>query len=435
MRTFKKYCKIWGLESAVGQKHTEESITPLIQTLLLRFPRNGAGSLRTMLLQDYQVRVSKYVVLNVLRRIDPEGVKSRKGKRYKRKVFYAAGVNHLWVFDQHDKWAKYGLYFHMGIEPFSGKILWLVCWWTNSNPRYIAHQYLETARRLGNETHAILPLITQSDPGSENNGIANAHTSIRHHLDPSLAGSLQHRWKRKHNNIKSEIAWSVFRSIWAPGFEDLLELGVDQGWYDVTNSLHYFVFRWIAIPFIQHELDKYVHRNNTTAKRADKHKVLPHGIPDIIFERPHRFDAVDFHINVPHNILDQAQDQWAPRDHPVFQLVHPHFDEFIRPIYESLNLPATDVTNFWTIYLALIAAALAAEENQRVVQLLDAQMKVAEGGEDQGIPLLQGLSPVVMGENGIPMGFTLQNDGHGYQEDDEDLYVIFSDEEDEDEAW
>jgi hypothetical protein len=80
-------------------------------------------------------------------------------------------------------------------------------------------------------------MITQSDPGSENNGIANAHTSIRHHLDPLLVGTLQHRWKRKHGNIKSEAGWSVFRSTWAPGFEDLFDHGVNQGWYDVRNTL------------------------------------------------------------------------------------------------------------------------------------------------------------------------------------------------------
>lgn len=80
-------------------------------------------------------------------------------------------------------------------------------------------------------------MITQSDPGSENNGMANAQTSIRHQLDPSLVGTIQHRWMRRHNNIKPEIAWSVFRQVWVPGFEDLFEHGVTQGWYDVSNTM------------------------------------------------------------------------------------------------------------------------------------------------------------------------------------------------------
>jgi hypothetical protein len=51
-----------------------------------------------------------------------------------------------------------------------------------------------------------------------------------------LAGTLQHRWKRKKNNVKYEANWSVFRREFAPGF-DLFESGVDQGWYSVDKPL------------------------------------------------------------------------------------------------------------------------------------------------------------------------------------------------------
>ena len=82
-----------------------------------------------------------------------------------------------------------------------------------------------------------IPLTTQSDPGSENYGVANVHTLARHDLDPTLAGTLQHRWKRKKNNVKSEANWAVFRRDFAPGFEDLFESGVNQGWYNVDKPL------------------------------------------------------------------------------------------------------------------------------------------------------------------------------------------------------
>ena len=65
-----------------------------------------------------------------------------------------------------------------------------------------------------------IPIITQSDPGTENNGVANAHTMIRHRLDPNLANTLQHRFTTGHNNILSEIKWSVFRQDFSPRFED-----------------------------------------------------------------------------------------------------------------------------------------------------------------------------------------------------------------------
>jgi hypothetical protein len=94
-------------------------------------------------------------------------------------------------------------------------------------------QYFEFAYR-----HTIgVPIITQSDPGTENYGVANAHTVIRHRLDPALANTLQHRFTTGHNNILSEIKWSVFRRDFSPGFEDILEQGVQNGWYDVNDTL------------------------------------------------------------------------------------------------------------------------------------------------------------------------------------------------------
>ena len=80
--------------------------------------------------------------------------------------------------------------------------------------------------------------MTQSDPGTENFGIANAQTMLRQFHDPQLAGTLQHRWMRSKKNIKPEIMWSQLRRRFTPGFEAKLEEGVQQGWYDSNNTLH-----------------------------------------------------------------------------------------------------------------------------------------------------------------------------------------------------
>ena len=82
-----------------------------------------------------------------------------------------------------------------------------------------------------------IPIITQSDPGTENYGDANAHIVMPHHLDPSLTGTLQHCFTLGHNNILSKIKWSVFHHDFSPGCEDILEQGVQSGWYDVNDTL------------------------------------------------------------------------------------------------------------------------------------------------------------------------------------------------------
>lgn len=83
----------------------------------------------------------------------------------------------------------------------------------------------------------VICLVTQSDMGTENVGIANAHTVLRQSQDPSLAGTIQHRYMWDKKNIMPEIEWSQLRRRWTPGFEDLLDIGVRNGWYSVENTL------------------------------------------------------------------------------------------------------------------------------------------------------------------------------------------------------
>lgn len=82
-----------------------------------------------------------------------------------------------------------------------------------------------------------VPLTTQSDPGTENNGVANVHTLIRHTLDPSLHDTCQHRFMRKHNNVKPEGIWSLLRRDFTPGFQNIFDEGVNDGLYDVNHPL------------------------------------------------------------------------------------------------------------------------------------------------------------------------------------------------------
>ena len=190
--------------------------------------------------------------MRYLHETEPDAVKARRRRRFKRRRFYAAGVNDIWAMDQHDKWGpRFGLWLHNGIDPFISTNNWLKVWWTNKNPRLIAKYFLDYVRKYGGRRllfernlfllfiwpYPAIPVTTQSDLGSENYGVANIQTHARHELDPSLAGTLQHRWKRNKMNVKSEANWSVFRRDFAPGYEDLFESGVNAGYYNVDNVI------------------------------------------------------------------------------------------------------------------------------------------------------------------------------------------------------
>ena len=82
-----------------------------------------------------------------------------------------------------------------------------------------------------------MPLVTQSDLGSENYGVANAQSVLRQWHDPNLKGTVQHRWMCHKKNVMPEITWSQLRCRFTPGFETILEEGVTKGWYDINRPL------------------------------------------------------------------------------------------------------------------------------------------------------------------------------------------------------
>jgi len=89
------------------------------------------------------------VIRKYLRLSEPDKAGQRLANRLVRRTFYAAGVNHFWALDQHDKWKRFGLHWHGCLDGFTGKILWLVVWWNNSNPRFVCAQYLKAVQSIG----------------------------------------------------------------------------------------------------------------------------------------------------------------------------------------------------------------------------------------------------------------------------------------------
>jgi hypothetical protein len=63
-----------------------------------------------------------------------------------------------------------------------------------------------------------------------------------------------------------------------------------------TYGARRLVFRWLAIPWLQKEADSYVYSHNTSCRRANRRKVLPNGIPDVMYENPESVDARDFKV-------------------------------------------------------------------------------------------------------------------------------------------
>ena len=79
-------------------------------------------------------------------------LKARHRHCFKRRCFFAAGVNDIWAMpvDQHDKCGPcFGLWLHNGIDPFIGVNNWLKVWWTSKNPQLIVKYFLDYVWKYG----------------------------------------------------------------------------------------------------------------------------------------------------------------------------------------------------------------------------------------------------------------------------------------------
>ncbi|KAI5991633.1 hypothetical protein EDD15DRAFT_2448524 [Pisolithus albus] len=392
--------KEMGLIRTRQQGHTPESIRDAMVELRAIYPKAGAREMISLLHHERRMSVSRSVIREYFATYEPHLIRQRKARRLQRRRFWAAGVNDLWAVDQHDKWNRFGLALHTGIEPFSGRILWIRIWHSNRNPQLILSYYLDVVEELG-----FIPLVTQSDPGSENFGIANAQTMLRQWHDSALEGTLQHRWMRTRKNIKPEIMWSQLRRRFTPGFESLLDDGVHQGWYDVDNTLQRMIFRWIFIPWLQAELDAYRDRVNHTAKRRDRNKILPHGVPELMFTSPQDYGALDLKFMVDKDALKHVRRLYINTGHPVFDLVPRPLNALLEEYYNDLGRPAVTRLTVWRVYLDLLHA-VQGYATQDCALLPDLPISTpASADADNDLPLLEG-------QRDLPFNDT--NDGYYY---------------------
>jgi hypothetical protein len=182
---------------------------------------------------------------------------------------------------------------------------------------------------------------------------------------------------------------------------------------------------------------------NRTAPRADKNKILPHGIPELIQKKPHLYNATDFKVSVfqpvgalahlkgqipvPADLIDEVEQRYAPPDHPVFQLVPPTFEERVIVRYNALDRPAVTINSFWNIYHQLLAAFRTQEPDPELDSILSVHDTSCEAIEADGVPLLPGQKDLRVGVNvvgaagqmyyysggasSLPSGWTIANEG------------------------
>ena len=105
------------------------------------------------------------MVLQMMREIDPEGVRQRKAHSLVRHMYYAQGPNYVWYVDGYDKLKPYGFCFNGAIiDGYNRRILWLEVSNSNNSSGVIAKYYLDALanrcdRRTENAKLSVLQLF------------------------------------------------------------------------------------------------------------------------------------------------------------------------------------------------------------------------------------------------------------------------------------
>ncbi|EDR02202.1 uncharacterized protein LACBIDRAFT_332541 [Laccaria bicolor S238N-H82] len=184
----------------------------------------------------------------------------------------------------------------------------------------------------------------------------------------------------------------------------------------ISSSLSSLVFRWLAIPWLQSELDKWVIVRNRTPPRANTKKVLPHGIPELMREKPEQFGALNFKIPVPTELIDRLEAEFAPPDHPVFQLTPPLFNQRASPFYSSIGSPMITFRTFWDMYRQLLHCFrqdLETDHDEAMASLISSQRAHTQEVEEDSIPLMEGLRELRQGDQ-VVGAYNHDGDGSDY---------------------
>ncbi|KAG7089711.1 hypothetical protein E1B28_011366 [Marasmius oreades] len=311
--------------------HTVDTISDAMVVLRQHYPKAGRDEMVNLLFHEKKMRVAKSVVTAWFDQWEPDLVREWKHARLRHKHFWAAGGNDLWCIDQHDKWKKFGLGLHTGVDPFIGQIKWLKRLCDSLDIHALSFKVIPDPRT------SVLPRgIPISDP----------------HLIQTL--------KAPYNIDGSMKRRTFLQRRFTPGFEDILDVPscIPDIHYDRSNPLQYNIFKWLFIPWLQAELDGWSEHYNRKRKRYQKDKILPQGgSPDDMEEYPEEYGFVNFKIPIDSTTpyLQEAENLWAPRDHEVFELVPKDFAVLIEHVYvHILNKPELTRENVWSVYMDIL---------------------------------------------------------------------------------
>ena len=164
-------------------------------------------SMHQRLTGSNQLVVTRNVVRQVLKALDPEGVLLRSRHRLRMRQYLSKGPIYIWHIDGWDKLKTFGFCVHGAIDGYSRKILWLEVGSSNNNPRVIGKYYLDYVRQIGGTLR-----IIRADRGTENGHVCAIQRFFRRTTGDAFEGEKSFMYGRSTANQRIEAWWRSMRN-------------------------------------------------------------------------------------------------------------------------------------------------------------------------------------------------------------------------------
>ena len=271
----------------------------------------------------YDINVPRSAVEELMREIDPEGVRSRKAHRLKRRKYSNPGRNYCWHVDGYDKLKPYGLPIHRCIDGFSRRLIWLKVEKSNNDPRVIANLFKNAIIEIEG-----CPTLLRTDRGTENSIVSSAQCFFRRNGTDSLAGLKAQRFGSSHSNQRIEAWWAFLRRTWSTWWMNFFKDMIHEGHLDASNKLHLECIWFCFKNLIQNELNGVMEEWNNHYIRKSRFQTAS-GIPNNLFFLPESVGATD--------------------------RKHPYNREDIEEINNELRIPENDDSLIYQEYFSYVS--------------------------------------------------------------------------------
>jgi len=150
-----------------------------------------------------------------------------------------------------------------------------------------------------------------------------------------------------------------------------------------------------------------------------------------MWQKPEQYGIVDFKIPIPAALLDRLEQQYVPRDHPVFELTPPIFHERASAFYEAIGSPVITRDTFWRSYRQLLQCFVDAGQvtnpDEPLENVLIGHFGRIDRVDKEEVALLEGMKELRQGGNVV-------GDQHDVGYDSDPEYAALTSDSDSDES-